>query len=95
MRIFWLILNFYKKLIIPTLGSSLAITFFSLVYEYSFTEIFGLSYIFMAVLFHFFTYEVTYPNEYYFYYNLGLSKIILYATTFIISFIIGIIIYNL
>jgi len=95
MRIFCQLLNFYRKLIVPSFMSSLAIALFGYMSEFPFTETFGQSYIFISLLFHFFIYEIMNPNEYYFYYNIGISKVILYATTVLFSFIIGIIIYNL
>jgi len=49
----------------------------------------GLGYIFSAPLFHLFNYEVRNTNEYYFYYNLGLSKILLWISTILISLTIG------
>jgi len=39
----------------------------------------GLSYLLVLPLFQFFVYELRYPNEYYFYHNLGISKVMLWA----------------
>jgi hypothetical protein len=44
-----------------------------------------------APFFHFAIYEIRNPNEYYFYYNLGLSKTVLWISTIAISFCIGLI----
>ncbi len=54
-------------------------------------KIIGLAYIFCTPLTHFLVYEVRNSNEYYFYYNLGLSKITLWACTVVVSIIIGLI----
>lgn len=43
------------------------------------------AYILVAPLFHYFTYEVKNRNDYYFYYNLGFSRIALWASTIIIG----------
>jgi hypothetical protein len=50
---------------------------------------FGGAYLVLAPVFHFFTYEVRNENEYYFYYNMGLSKPVLWLATLLISSIIG------
>jgi hypothetical protein len=49
----------------------------------------GISYIFSGLLFHYLIYEVRNRNEYYFYYNLGLSRLILWVVTFVLSLLIG------
>jgi len=81
---------FYSRIIIPTLVLSV----FLAILQMHFIDICagtGISYIILAPFFHFFTYEVTNPKEYYFYYNLGLSKAVLWANTLVISTIIGLI----
>lgn len=52
----------------------------------------GFSFVFLTPVFHYLTYEIRNPNEYFFYYNLGLSKLILWTSTLVISLIIGLII---
>lgn len=47
----------------------------------------GFAFLIIAPFVHFFVYEVKNKNEYYFYYNLGLSKIKLWLSTFLIAFI--------
>jgi len=54
-------------------------------------KVVGLGYILGAPLFHYFIYEVRNYNEYYFYHNLGLSRVSLWILTFIKSAIIGLI----
>ena len=41
----------------------------------------GMSYLLVLPMMHFFTYEIQNPNEYYFYFNLGLSKVFLWSVT--------------
>lgn len=92
MRLFKAILIFYQKLIIPALilsgllGSmGLGITgIFSL-------DGIGISFIFSGPLFHYLIYEVRNSNEYYFYYNMGLSRLSLWIITFTLSLVIGLI----
>jgi hypothetical protein len=92
MRIVKAILIFYQKLIIPTLILSGLLGFIGLgiTGEISLKTI-GISYIFLGLLFHYFIYEVRNYNEYYFYYNMGLSRLSLWIITFVLSFIIGLI----
>ncbi len=92
MRILKAILIFYKKLIIPTLILSglLAFIGMSITGEFSFKTV-GISYIILGMLFNYFTYELRDSNEYYFYYNLGLSRLSLWIITFILSLVIGLI----
>jgi len=90
MRTLKAILIFYQKLITPTLILSglLGIIGLGITGEFSLKAI-GISYIFLGLLFHYFIYEVRNSNEYYFYYNLGLSRLSLWIITFVLSLIIG------
>jgi hypothetical protein len=92
MRIVKAIVIFYQKLIVPTLIFSglLGLTAGALSGEYS-LKFMGASYIFSAPLFHYFICEVRDDNEYYFYYNLGLSKLILWMISMGLSLVIGLI----
>lgn len=84
------ILIFYQKLIIPTLILSGLLGFAGLGINGAFSlASVGVSYIFTGPLFHFFIYEIRNYNEYYFYYNLGLSRISLWVITIILNFVIG------
>ena len=58
--------------------------------EFSFKAL-GISYVIFALLFHYFVYEIKNVNEYYFYYNIGLSRLTLWAATLVLSLIIGLI----
>ena len=51
----------------------------------------GAAFMFIAPLFQYFIYEISHPGEYYFYFNMGLSKLILWICTLAISFCIGLI----
>jgi hypothetical protein len=83
---------FYKKLIIPSMVVSVLIGSFGMTISGSFLiRTVGIGYILLSPLFHYFIYEIRNPGEYYFYYNMGLSKLILWASTFTISSIIGLI----
>jgi len=87
---FWM---FYKKLVIPALAMSAAIgsiVFFSSG-SFSF-KWFGITYMIVVPVFHYYIYEVRNPNEYYFYYNMGISKPMLYLATLVFSSFIGLII---
>ncbi len=47
----------------------------------------GLNFMLIAPISHFFLYEIRNKNYYYYFYNLGLSKTILWCSTFIIGII--------
>lgn len=51
----------------------------------------GVAFMFIAPLFQYFIYEISHPEEYYFYFNMGLSRLILWLCTLVISFCIGLI----
>ena len=90
MRIFIALWIFYKKLILPSLAVSilLAIFFFGPVKITSGT---GIAYIFLTPVFHYLFYDLTNSNQYYFYHNLGISKLLLWMSSIIVSLIIGLI----
>lgn len=90
MRILRAILFFYKKLAIPSLILSGLSGFIGLgIVGDFFRKTIGVSYIFLGLLFHYFIYEVKNRNEYYFYYNMGLSRLSLWIITFVLNLIIG------
>ncbi len=92
MRTLKAILIFYQKLIIPTLIVSVVMGMigYGMSKEFSLKAI-GISYLFLGLLFHYFIYEVRNSNEYYFYYNLGLSRLSLWVISFVLSLAIGLI----
>jgi hypothetical protein len=64
--------------------------------EWLLTEVFPFGkvvsyYLVMSLLFHYYIYEKRNSNEYYFYFNLGLSKYVLWGSTLILSFMLVII----
>jgi hypothetical protein len=94
MRIALSILLFYKKLVIPTMSMSAMLgclvflnsNSFPLTWKWSW-----ISFILFTPLFQYFIYEVRNPNEYYFYYNMGISKLTLFISSMILSTTIGLI----
>lgn len=88
MRILHGLCFFYQKLIAPSLALSILLSFF-MMEHISLCKGIGISFIFLTPTFHYFIYEIRNSNEYYFYYNLGLSKILLWASTIVISIIVG------
>lgn len=75
-------------------GASFAISIFIGLYymwrsqEFSTTAI-GSAYLFTPLLMQYFIYELRNRGVYYFYYNLGISKVQLWASTLIINLIIA------
>lgn len=53
---------------------------------------FGISYMLVTPMFHYYIYEIRNPNEYYFYYNMGINKLVLWVSTLIFSLLIGLIV---
>lgn len=92
MRILASILLFYRKLIIPSAVFSILIGMAGTTVTGSFSlKYTGLAYLFICPMVHYFVYELIYAKEYYFYYNLGLNKGSLWASTLVISGIISLI----
>ena len=91
-RIFKAILVFYQKLIVPTsmLSGVLGVLGIGITGEFS-LKTFGVSYIILGLLFHYYTYELRNSNEYYFYYNMGLSRPVLWAVTSVFGFLTGLV----
>lgn len=90
MRIVNVLWVFYKKLILPSIVVSalLASFYFKLGEIVKGT---GMAYIFLAPVFHYLLYDFTSPKEYYFYYNMGLSKVALWVNTILMSLIISVV----
>lgn len=88
MRIILGLLLFYQKLFIPSLVISVVLSYFVMDNAHIYAGI-GISFIFMTPVFHYFIYDLKNPDEYFFYYNLGLSKITLWISTLMISIITG------
>ena len=96
MRILISILFFYKKLVIPVLAMSvmIAVLAFLMSNTVSF-KWFGISFLIATPMFHYYMYEARNPNEYYFYYNMGISKLALWVSTLILSSLISLILIHL
>ena len=85
-KVLWL---FYKRLILPALSLSLLSGMFFMTFNKRFSlAAVGIAYLFFACLFHYFIYEIRHNNEYYFYYNLGLSKLNLWIFTIVTSWLV-------
>jgi len=85
------LLIYYKKLVIPILVVSILIAFIFIPVIGAFElNIMALAYIFASPLLQYFIYDVSNPDEYYFYYNLGHSKLSLWLSVNIMSLFIGI-----
>ncbi|WP_353146666.1 hypothetical protein [Chryseobacterium sp.] len=82
---------FYKKLIIPTILFSLLPC---LLFQFNMGT-FGLSFILIFPLLHYFIYELRLKNEYYFYAHFGLSRILLWSITLSLSIALKILIWFL
>ena len=85
------IMYFQQKLILPTLSVAVGVGiagYFS-IWSIPIIQGTGFGYILAGPLTHYFIYELRYPNEYYFYFNLGLNKSVLCTSTAFINFIIG------
>lgn len=82
--IYW---NWYKRLLINNLLISLL---FSLLNLEFFLKTFGLVFMTAGFLISLVYQELTYKSEYYFYHNLGLSKLRLIAITEFINILVGI-----
>ena len=86
-----LLTAFQQKLILPTFCLAVAIGFAGYFMPWStpIVEGIGFGYFLAGPLIHYFIYEVRNENEYYFYFNKGITKIILYGSTLIINLILG------
>ncbi len=83
-------LVFYKKLVVPIAVLSILLGVIVGASTGQFTaKSIKLMYIVFTPFVLFFVYEVRSPNEYYFYYNLGLSKRQLWGSAMLISVIVG------
>lgn len=83
------LLIFQKKLIIPSLILAYLLnlllgTVNILLEKVELSSVtgFGFAYLFSTLLFQYFIYEIKNKNEYYFYFNLGISKAVLWAGNF-------------
>ncbi|MES2827621.1 MAG: hypothetical protein V4687_05695 [Bacteroidota bacterium] len=81
---------FYQKMIIPSFAVSILLSLFTMSYIQILPGI-GIAFIFLTPAFHYYIYELRNPDEYYFYYNMGLGKITLWISTIILSIIVGVI----
>ena len=85
------IFAFQQRLILPTfcIAIGIGIAGYFMVSSTPLTQGIGYGYIFAGPVTHYFIYEQRHESEYYFYFNLGLSKILLYSSTIILNLILG------
>ena len=89
MSILKALIVFYQKLIIPTLLFSIMANLVGTLITGAFRmEVLGVSNVIISLLFQYFIYDLVNPNEYYFYFNIGLNKYILWASNLVSSLII-------
>lgn len=89
-----LLVSFHQKLLVPTLCTAVGIGIagYFMVWSTPIDQGAGFGYIFAGPLTQFFFYDLRNPNEYYFYFNKGLSKCHLYLSSLVLNSIVGIII---
>ena len=85
MNILWV---FYKKLIIPSLAISILLAILFTDSTRILSGI-GIAYIFLTPCMQFLLYDLARPNEYYFYFNLGMSRFNLWLNSVVVSLVIG------
>ena len=85
------VVAFQQKLILPTFCVALAIGIagYFMVWSTPLVQGTGFGYILAGPLTHYFIYELRNENEYYFYFNMGFNKIMLYSSTVILNLIVG------
>ncbi|HEX6222765.1 MAG TPA: hypothetical protein VFZ52_00045 [Chryseolinea sp.] len=88
---FSLIIAFQRKLVIPTfcLAVGIGIAGYFMVWSTPIDQGTGFGYFLAGPITHYFIYELRNENEYYFYFNKGLSKTILYCSTCTLNILIG------
>jgi hypothetical protein len=88
------LLSFHKKLILPTFVVAIGIgaAGYFMIFSTPFLKGFGFGYILSGLITQYFVYDVRHTNEYFFYYNLGITKPVLYGSTLVLNFFIGIMI---
>lgn len=79
---------FYKRIVFPALLFSAVLSSFGMTLVNFFGGL-GFAFLFLLPLFHYLSYEIRYPGEYYFYHNQGLSKLVLWLITLVISLLVG------
>lgn len=79
---------FYRKILFPALLFSALLSVFGMTVAGFFIGI-GIAFIFLLPMFHYLVYEIKCPNEYFFYHNLGLSKLSLWVSTMLVGLTVG------
>lgn len=86
-----LLATFQLRLLLPTFCVALAIGVagYFMVWSTPIIPGTGFGYFLAGPMVHYYLYELRHPNEYYFYFNAGLSKILLYSTTVGLNVVLG------
>ncbi len=87
LRLLLNILLFQKRIFFPSIFISIILSYIF----YSQLKNTGFLYLLIAPTLHYFIYEIFNSKEYYYYYNLGLPKNILWGTTFVLGAIVQLI----
>lgn len=88
-KVWWI---FYQKILVPAIAVAIVIAIIMSSSAFStLVSGIGIAFIATAPLFHYIIYDTNNPKEYYFYYNQGLSKKVLWSTTIIFSLMISLI----
>lgn len=90
-KIFWL---FYPKLIFPSAAVA-ALLAYTQGDKRFVLGLAGMSFLIATPLLHYFIYELSNPNVYYFYYNMGWTRLSLWIVTISISTLVGFILMSL
>ncbi len=87
----WLMISFHEKLLLPTLcvAAGIGVAGYFMVWSTPIIQGAGYGYMLAGPITHYYLYDLKSPNEYYFYFNTGLTKVHLYASSFILNFALG------
>ena len=86
-----LIAAFQQKLVLPTfcLAVGIGLAGYLMVWSTPIVQGTGFGYFLAGPLIQYFIYDARNENEYYFYFNMGLSKIVLYTFTVMLNLVLG------
>ena len=91
MHRFGALVLFYKRLIVPALGSTIILGFFALSMEVFLPHTPGISYLISSLSAQYIIFNLNNKNSYYIYFNLGLSRRNLWVFNFLMSTLIAVI----
>ena len=83
-------LLFYRSAVMPSFLIAVAVALLGMKFTDGFEpSLVGKAYFFMSLLWLFLRFQVRCPGEYYFYYNLGLGKLVLWTFSSLISLLLA------